>query len=315
VPQSLDTQNFDIYLAKMLRFTNFLSHDIRQPLETLVLVLEKALQHPGADSHARLVESLAEITTLLARIDDLIQHYFSLTRLVELYSEPVELGAVVEAFALEMRQQFADRCITLRLVDLTALGPVRLHLDAFHHVLIQLVENAMDAMPQGGVLTFRAPRQGSHVCLEVQDTGRGIPTDQLPLLFKYHSINYCRTLSCFVLERGRIDQLEGGSCFGRLRMAVAYTKPWDVAIEKNVRDFYQTLSEKDRRRFAAVQARQVGYGGVRYMAKVVGCARRTIERGLAALDTLPHDPAAGQIRRPGASRKKKSAPVHALHRP
>jgi uncharacterized membrane protein len=39
-------------------------------------------------------------------------------------------------------------------------------------------------------------------------------------------------------------------------MAVALTKPWDAAVEKNVRDFAQTLSEKDRRRFAAVQARQ-----------------------------------------------------------
>jgi len=40
---------------------------------------------------------------------------------------------------------------------------------------------------------------------------------------------------------------------------------------KERRDFYHTLSEKDRRRFAAVQARQLGYGGVRYMAEVVGC--------------------------------------------
>ena len=39
-------------------------------------------------------------------------------------------------------------------------------------------------------------------------------------------------------------------------MVVACTKPWDASVEKNVRDFYQTLSEKDRRRFAAVQARQ-----------------------------------------------------------
>jgi len=46
-------------------------------------------------------------------------------------------------------------------------------------------------------------------------------------------------------------------------MAVAYTKPWDAAVEKNVRDFYQTLSEKDQRRFAALQARQLGYGGRR----------------------------------------------------
>ena len=42
-------------------------------------------------------------------------------------------------------------------------------------------------------------------------------------------------------------------------MAVGFTKPWNAAVEKNVRDFYETLSAKDRRRFAAVQARQLGY--------------------------------------------------------
>ena len=92
-------------------------------------------------------------------------------------------------------------------------------------------------------------------------------------------------------------------------MVMAYTRPWDASVEKNVRDFYATLSEKDRRRFAAVQARQLGYGGVRYVAEVLGCSRRTIERGLAELDQLPHDPAAGQVRRPGAGRKKKSCPI------
>ena len=97
-------------------------------------------------------------------------------------------------------------------------------------------------------------------------------------------------------------------------MAVAFTKPWDASVEKSVRAFYHTLSAKDRRRFAAVQARQLGYGGVRYVAEIVGCSRRTIERGLAELDALPHDPAAGQVRRPGAGRKKKSCPTRPLNR-
>jgi hypothetical protein len=97
-------------------------------------------------------------------------------------------------------------------------------------------------------------------------------------------------------------------------MAVGLTKPWDSAVEKNIRDVYETLSEKDRRRFAAVQARQLGSGGVRSMAEVLGCSRRTIERGLAELDALPHDPAVGQVRRPGAGRKKKSSPPRPLNR-
>jgi len=92
------------------------------------------------------------------------------------------------------------------------------------------------------------------------------------------------------------------------------TKPWNAAVEKNVRDFSATLSAKDRRRFAAGQARQLGSGGVRAMAEVLGCSRRTIERGLAELDELPNDPAAGQVRRPGAGRKKNSCPTRLLNR-
>ena len=71
-------------------------------------------------------------------------------------------------------------------------------------------------------------------------------------------------------------------------MAVALTQPWEAAVEKNIRDFYDTLSEQDR--------------------------RRTIERGFAELDELPHDPAAGQVRRPGAGRKKKSSPTRPSNR-
>ena len=91
-------------------------------------------------------------------------------------------------------------------------------------------------------------------------------------------------------------------------MAFIFTKAWEAAIAKNVRDFYDTLSEKEPRRFAAVQARQLGYGSVQSSAKLLGCSRRTIERGLAELDKLPNDPAAGQVRRPGAGRKKKLLP-------
>jgi hypothetical protein len=96
-------------------------------------------------------------------------------------------------------------------------------------------------------------------------------------------------------------------------MACIVTKEWDTAIEKTLRDFYDTLSEKARRRCAAVPARQLGHGGVTYLAKVLGCSRRTSKRGRAERDHLPYDPAAGQVHRPGAGRKKKGGPTRLLH--
>ena len=92
-------------------------------------------------------------------------------------------------------------------------------------------------------------------------------------------------------------------------MAFQFNKQLDVATERHMRDFVATLSEKDQRRFAALQARQLGFGGVKYVAEVLNCSRRTIERGLAELDDLTNDPAAGQVRRPGAGRKKRLHPT------
>jgi hypothetical protein len=81
----------------------------------------------------------------------------------------------------------------------------------------------------------------------------------------------------------------------------------DPTTEKRLRDFAQTLSEKDCRRFAAIEAAQRGYGGIAYVAGVLGCSTKTIERGLKELDHLQDDPAAGRVRRPGAGRKKGSS--------
>jgi hypothetical protein len=91
-------------------------------------------------------------------------------------------------------------------------------------------------------------------------------------------------------------------------MAFQFDNRLDGATEQTMRDFFATLSEKEQRRLAAFQARQLGHGGIQYVAEVLGCSRRTIERGIKELDDLPNDSAAGRIRRPGAGRPKAITP-------
>jgi len=89
-------------------------------------------------------------------------------------------------------------------------------------------------------------------------------------------------------------------------MAMQDSSRLDAELMRNMLDFFATLSEKDRRRFAAIEARRLGYGGIQYMADVLECSRRTSASGIDELDQLAYDPAAGRIRRPGAGRKKRS---------
>jgi hypothetical protein len=84
----------------------------------------------------------------------------------------------------------------------------------------------------------------------------------------------------------------------------AMMKPYPIEIEQMMRRFYVTLSEKDRRRYAAIEARKLGRGGVTYMARVLGCDRKTIQAGMKELDDLPEqDERARRIRKPGGGRK------------
>ena len=63
-------------------------------------------------------------------------------------------------------------------------------------------------------------------------------------------------------------------------MARASFDRFDETTEREMRNFFETLSEKDQRRYAAVQARQLGHGGIEYVSEVLECSTRTISRGI-----------------------------------
>lgn len=58
---------------------------------------------------------------------------------------------------------------------------------------------------------------------------------------------------------------------------------YSKGIETQMKAFYQSLSEKDRRRYAAIEVQKLGYGGMSYIERVLGCDRNTILRGIGEL--------------------------------
>ena len=73
-------------------------------------------------------------------------------------------------------------------------------------------------------------------------------------------------------------------------------------IESEIKKFYNTLSEKDKRLYAAIEAIKIGHGGITYISEIVGCSRETVARGIKELRGLPDSNHKG-IRIPGAGRK------------
>lgn len=58
-------------------------------------------------------------------------------------------------------------------------------------------------------------------------------------------------------------------------------------VEDAMRRFYEALPERQRRRYAAVEAAKLGHGGLRYLAQLLGCDPKTIRRGQRELVTPP----------------------------
>jgi len=67
-------------------------------------------------------------------------------------------------------------------------------------------------------------------------------------------------------------------------------------IELKMKRLFATLSEKDRRRYAAIEAAKLGGGGIDAISSLFDMDAKTVHRGLTELE-LPDDPAQGRVRK------------------
>jgi len=82
-------------------------------------------------------------------------------------------------------------------------------------------------------------------------------------------------------------------------------RPYSLEIEQAMQKYYATLSEKDQRRYAAIEALKLPHGGQRYIAQLLGCSVKTVQRGLLDLAGLPaQPPPEPAVRKPGGGRKR-----------
>ena len=76
-----------------------------------------------------------------------------------------------------------------------------------------------------------------------------------------------------------------------------------AALEGRMVRFYGSLSEKDRRRYASLEAEKLGHGGVQYIAELFCCDPDTIRHGSQDIEQLPEDEAEGRVRKKGGPEK------------
>lgn len=80
-------------------------------------------------------------------------------------------------------------------------------------------------------------------------------------------------------------------------------REYSVAVERHMVRLYDSLSEKDRRRYAAVEAEKLGHGGVQYIADLFECDPATVRQGADDMERLPADEAESRVRKKGGPKE------------
>lgn len=169
-------------LAAMGRLVAQLSHEINNPIYNIQNCLEALERRGRPDDPNREFLELAQEE--LARMAGLTRQLLDQSRPVSDAARPLDLNSVVRrVLSLAATDVQAHEVEAVLRLD-PELPPVVAHPDAIQQVLANLVRNALDAMPHGGVLTVESYADGDQVEVLVEDTGGGIPDEHLPHIFE-----------------------------------------------------------------------------------------------------------------------------------
>ena len=169
-------------LAAIGRLMSGVAHEVKNPLNAMVLQLEVLKARLGADGEkvGPQVEILADE---IRRLDRVVKTFLDFTRPVEVHPVEVEIAALVrEVFALAAPQARVNN-VQMILADNGATPPVRVDRDLIKQALLNLVLNGCQAMPHGGELTITPDLRPHAVELEIRDSGVGIPPEAQKRIF------------------------------------------------------------------------------------------------------------------------------------
>jgi signal transduction histidine kinase len=168
---------------------SMLSHDIRNPLHIIFNYADMIADEPYLSPGVRLL--LQRIKDNAASTLNLVCNFVELGRIeggtLQLDRRLVCLPALAQEVISRQDALASSRGVSLRLVADPDLPPVPADAAYFERALTNLVSNAIKFTASGGVVELRIGVEGSWLAVAVRDSGSGIPSDELALIFEKYT--------------------------------------------------------------------------------------------------------------------------------
>jgi two-component system sensor histidine kinase HydH len=170
------------HLGTLGELATGLAHEIRNPLAGIAGVVEIISRDLPATSPARYM--VKEVRREIARINHTVSDLLQTAHPCVPRLRKSDLNTTVEHAVMLGRQQAMGRSIEIALQKNPYLPEVEHDSDQIHHVLLNLLLNALQAIELKGKITVMLRAQGSMAVVEVTDNGRGMTAEDLPNIFR-----------------------------------------------------------------------------------------------------------------------------------
>jgi signal transduction histidine kinase len=199
-------------LAELGTLAGGLAHEIKNPLSTVLLNLQLLQEDldPEDSAYSRFRARLNTVSREAARLREILDDFLRFAGKIELRRVETDLNVLLEELVDFFAPQAQLNHVQLRFKP--HAGPLLIQIDPrlIKQTVLNLMINALQAMPGGGELILSAAADGNIAAIDVIDTGSGIPAEELDKIFlAYYSTKKGGTGLGLAMSQ-RIIQAHGG---------------------------------------------------------------------------------------------------------
>ncbi|MEK7735667.1 MAG: ATP-binding protein, partial [Nitrospirota bacterium] len=158
-------------LTALGRLSAGLAHEIRNPLTSI-----KVLFQTFKDNPALTKEDMRVVLSAVEQMDDLLTKFLRFAKSDEFNLSDVYINSLIKQDLNLIQFQVKNQPVKINM-ELTKLPPVKADKAMIQQALLNLILNATEAMPDGGLLTIRSRLDNGYVTVDINDTGAGIPAE------------------------------------------------------------------------------------------------------------------------------------------
>jgi signal transduction histidine kinase/HAMP domain-containing protein len=210
--ESINTQlQVSERLAALGRITAGVAHEVKNPLNSMRLWLENLKESLPHEPDSGSQQAVQVLDKEIDRLDAVVKRFLDFTRPMDVRLEATQLAEILKEVVEVAKPQLQKSKI--QVAQLIPIDVPEVYVDRalLKQAVLNLVLNAVEAMPSGGQLRLMLSRRGEMAEITVGDTGKGIPTENRQKIFQLFFTTRPGGSGIGLASTFRIVQLHNGS--------------------------------------------------------------------------------------------------------